>query len=692
MSERRVSVRLAAVGGQKLKAELVEIGQAGSRALDMIKPAANAASGGLDGVGQASTAALQQMDALAARATRVAAIMRATGTHDGSVMDRVNAATGVNARVDRDRADLDAYGRALDDVRAKHNPLYAAIQRYRDKLAEIRQAHAIGAISAHEMSDAIARERRESLASIAVLKGRTQAVDQVSRASRGATLRLTQLGYQFNDVGVSLAGGMNPFMVLAQQGTQIAQIYGAGNGGVQQALKDTGSMVLGAVTRFPLLTAAIVAGTAAVFGMTSAINEADGVTVSMGDTALAVFQVIRDGLWDWVKPAWEAVVPWVEWAMDGTVEAVIFGGNLVINAFRVAFASVKAVWAALPAALGSVAVSAVNAMIDALNWLIDKSMEKIRPIVESANKVREMLGLEGQPMIEVGGKIEKMENPYKGANADEGQELLAQIRDIMGSDPLGGFFDAVSARSRENARRRLEGEEGEDDGKGGRSGKGRSRAEKELKEVEDLAKGWDAVLEKLDEYWKGAQDIGPAVGDALVSSFQRAEDAFGEFLKTGKFGFKDLIASLMVDLAKLSFRQNILQPVAKGLSGALGGLLGGGLDILVPLNRTGTGTLGLPSFDGGGYTGSGPRTGGLDGRGGFLAMMHPNEDVIDRTRPRRAPPDRAGMNVTINVAGARGNAEIREMVAQGVQEGMAIMDRNLPKRVREIQSDPRKKR
>lgn len=43
-----------------------------------------------------------------------------------------------------------------------------------------------------------------------------------------------------------------------------------------------------------------------------------------------------------------------------------------------------------------------------------------------------------------------------------------------------------------------------------------------------------------------------------------------------------------------------------------------------------------PSFDGGGYTGSGPRVGGLDGKGGFLAMLHPRETIIDHTRSNRS--------------------------------------------------------
>jgi hypothetical protein len=48
------------------------------------------------------------------------------------------------------------------------------------------------------------------------------------------------------------------------------------------------------------------------------------------------------------------------------------------------------------------------------------------------------------------------------------------------------------------------------------------------------------------------------------------------------------------------------------------------------------------SFAGGGYTGDGARAGGLDGQGGFMAMLHPQEDVIDRTRPTPKSSNEAG--------------------------------------------------
>jgi hypothetical protein len=38
------------------------------------------------------------------------------------------------------------------------------------------------------------------------------------------------------------------------------------------------------------------------------------------------------------------------------------------------------------------------------------------------------------------------------------------------------------------------------------------------------------------------------------------------------------------------------------------------------------------SYAGGGYTGNAPRSGGLDGQGGFMAMLHPRETVVDHMK------------------------------------------------------------
>ena len=89
-SERRVSVRLVATGGQALKAELVGIGQEGARALTLIEAAGPRAATGLNAAGVSAGEAMRQMQDLADRAARAAMALRQAGAVSGSVMNTVN--------------------------------------------------------------------------------------------------------------------------------------------------------------------------------------------------------------------------------------------------------------------------------------------------------------------------------------------------------------------------------------------------------------------------------------------------------------------------------------------------------------------------------------------------------------------------------------------------------------------------
>ena len=71
---------------------------------------------------------------------------------------------------------------------------------------------------------------------------------------------------------------------------------------------------------------------------------------------------------------------------------------------------------------------------------------------------------------------------------------------------------------------------------------------------------------------------------------------------------------------------------------------------------------GAPSLDGGGYTGSGARLGGIDGRGGFWAVMHPQETVIDHTKG----------GVTVQVQNFGPPARVRSAGMQGGMVRVAI--------------------
>lgn len=92
---------------------------------------------------------------------------------------------------------------------------------------------------------------------------------------------------------------------------------------------------------------------------------------------------------------------------------------------------------------------------------------------------------------------------------------------------------------------------------------------------------------------------------------------------------------------------------------------------------------GAPSFLGGGYTGTGSRTGGLDGRGGFMAMVHPDEKVVDLKK------EGAGMVVNIyNNAGVEVNAkqngstldiyiDMEKRLAQNLRQGTGPFTRQM---------------
>ena len=68
------------------------------------------------------------------------------------------------------------------------------------------------------------------------------------------------------------------------------------------------------------------------------------------------------------------------------------------------------------------------------------------------------------------------------------------------------------------------------------------------------------------------------------------------------------------------------------------------------------------SFNGGGYTGNGIRAGGIDGMGGFPAILHPRETVIDHTKGQGA-----GEQTIVNVHNAPPGSTVRERTDNGLR-------------------------
>jgi phage-related minor tail protein len=214
-------------------------------------------------------------DALASSIASAAATKKAFAQ---SAVDRVTIAP------DRG-ADIAAYGQQLDQLRAKYNPLYAVVTNYKSAVADIREAHKVGAISADEMTEALTRQRRAALGSIDAIKGNT------NDNSRASQFRRQNLTYQLFDIAQTGALGMNPSMILMQQGPQILQLY-TGQGGVNAALKDFSSLATGVGRLITPVTVGVAGVTAAtllgVKAWSDYLNSTKGVATAASGMGRAV--------------------------------------------------------------------------------------------------------------------------------------------------------------------------------------------------------------------------------------------------------------------------------------------------------------------------------------------------------------------------------------------------------------------
>lgn len=117
------------------------------------------------------------------------------------------------------------------------------------------------------------------------------------------------------------------------------------------------------------------------------------------------------------------------------------------------------------------------------------------------------------------------------------------------------------------------------------------------------------MVEQIEDQFEGAARGAKRLEDTAVNAFERMVTEGGSL--------KDIIGDVLGSLGSMAAKS-----AATGLFKNSGWFDGLGS---------------LFSFDGGGFTGSGPRSGGLDGKGGFMAMVHPNETIIDHTKNTVAP-------------------------------------------------------
>ena len=186
----------------------------------------------------------------------------------------------------------------------------------------------------------------------------------------------------------------------------------------------------------------------------------------------------------------------------------------------------------------------------------------------------------------------------------------------------------------------------------GKAGGASAAAAPQVAEAPEVAKsGWQLATDAVRDYAEKAKETGQGIGDALVSGFRGAEDAVAEFVKTGKLGMRDLVTSILADLAKVAVRRFVLGPIANALGGVLGSLGPAVADVLHAGGMVGASApqrlvpalsfASAPRMHAGGVAGLRPDE--------VPAILQKGERVLSRAETRAFDRAGSGGDVTINI-------------------------------------------
>lgn len=211
----------------------------------------------------------------------------------------------------------------------------------------------------------------------------------------------------------------------------------------------------------------------------------------------------------------------------------------------------------------------------------------------------------------------------------------------------------------------------------------------------------DGTLKKLseEEYLDAVSKRLGIVASEVQKSESFAEqaakniqDSFAKFLfnpfdggvKGLVKGFASAIRQMIAQAASAKLLEQLAPGGGGGILGGLGGLISKGIAAFGgAFASTGSGfgsgaafgsqDLGA-NFEGGGFTGTGSRSGGIDGRGGFLATLHPNETVIDHTKGQGTQPVTVVQNFTVGDVASI--SAVREAVANSERRIAGALSRS----------------
>lgn len=167
--------------------------------------------------------------------------------------------------------------------------------------------------------------------------------------------------------------------------------------------------------------------------------------------------------------------------------------------------------------------------------------------------------------------------------------------------------------------------------------------------VNDLMPIWqetDKVTASQQMLGKEVKKTAMTMSDVGQRGIQGMEDSLVDLIsgtKSASEAFGNMARSIINDLIRMYVQQKITAPLFNAMFGQ-------SATQYTTVSGSATPTVGNPDvyFEGGGYTGRGSRSGGVDGKGGFNAILHPNETVIDHSKGQGM--GGSPVNVTLNIS------------------------------------------
>jgi len=401
-----------------------------------------------------------------------------------------------------------------------------------------------------------------------------------------------QLGHQVQDIAVQLQMGQNALLVFGQQGGQIASIFGPGGA------------VLGAII---------------------------GVGAALGTAFM---------------PKLFAAKQTLEELNDAAIEAA-GGVDELTQAQR------------------DRAIFSYTQQLRELNVVLDDARKAEADAFEEMQRLNgEMAELEGSGQLSSGDTIEKLaaQESYNQASAnisaitasftdlalasdiaesgvEKVESILADLEGASGAAAKIFGSTEVSDESWvdfwESRRDRIS--EFQEDELVDAKDHAQKFYEIQEKRVSDLAKLRDEEDRLREQSLNAQRTAFSSAASAMSSNAQIMQESFAETSGAAKafFALQQAVAAATV-IMNAHVTASALEKAGAEAGGIPGWLTGKAMQgVVLASGYAAAGAIAgqtVASFDGGGFTGNGPRSGGVDGKGGFPAILHPNETVVDHTR------------------------------------------------------------